>query len=56
MSFRNYTKFIQIDCAISDKRGYQQGSGMTFSRGSPGGGFGPRAQWGIRGVDFGTQN
>ena len=29
---------------------------MTFSRGGgPGDGFGPRAQGGIMGVDFGTQ-
>ena len=28
---------------------------MTFFQGGPGGGFGPRAQGGITGVDFGTQ-
>ena len=34
---------------------YNQGLGMTFFQGGPGGGFGPRAQGGYQGVDFGTQ-
>ena len=37
-------------------RGLHQGQGMTFFPGEiQGGGFGPRAQGGIRGVDFWTE-